>query len=283
LDKLEFLVVQDMFASSETAQRATLVLPAAGWGEKEGTFINSERRLGDVKKVARAPGQALADFHIFQLIARAWGCDELLRRWTSPEAVFQILKEVTRGQPCDITGIQDYANLDAAGGVQWPCPDSNANAGSARLFEDGRFFHADGKARFVFEPPRPLPEAPDASFPFLLLTGRGSAAQWHTGTRTEKSEVLRKLRSGTCYVEVNPVDAERLGIEPGSSVRLSSRRDSVLATAFVTSTIQSGQLFVPMHYSAINRLTYSAFDPYSGQPAYKACAVNLSTAEGPLL
>ena len=283
LDRLEFVVVQDMFASSETAAYANLILPAAGWGEKEGTFINSERRLGRVRKVSRAPGEAMADFHIFQLLARAWGCSELFSRWTSPEAVFHILKEVSRDQPCDITGIKDYANLDRAGGVQWPCPDPNnlgaerpaALATERRLFENGRFFHPDGKAHFLFEAPRPMPETPNDDFPFLLLTGRGSASQWHTGTRTEKSAVLRRLRPACAYVEIHPKDAERLGIKPGSSVSVSSRRDSIVAKAFVTATIAPGQLFIPMHYNIVNRLTLAAFDPYSGQPAYKACAVNL--------
>ena len=94
LKKLDFLVVQDMYPTTETAQRADLVLPAAGWGEKEGTFINSERRIGLVKKVARAPGQALSDFNIFKLIAQYWGCGEMFARWSSPEAVFQIMKEL---------------------------------------------------------------------------------------------------------------------------------------------------------------------------------------------
>src|SRR5258707_10500174 len=98
LDQLEFLVVQDMYTTTETARRADLVLPAAGWGEKEGTFINSERRIGVIKKVARAPGQALADFHIFRLVAEAWGCGELFGGWQSPEAVFQILKRLSKGR-----------------------------------------------------------------------------------------------------------------------------------------------------------------------------------------
>jgi predicted molibdopterin-dependent oxidoreductase YjgC len=116
-DRLDFLVVQDMYHTTETARMADLVLPAAGWGEKEGTFINSERRIGPIKKVARAPGRALADFHIFRLIADAWGCGDLFAEWTSPEAVFQILKRLSAGRPCDITGIRDYAMLDAAGGI----------------------------------------------------------------------------------------------------------------------------------------------------------------------
>src|SRR5262249_50729441 len=142
LGRLDFLVVQDMYASTETAQRAHLVLPAAGWGEKEGTFINSERRIGLVKRVARAPGQALADFYIFKLVEEAWGCADLFRRWSSPETAFQILKEVTRGQPCDITGIRGYDMLEEMHGVQWPLPDrETVEAGSERrLFGDGRFF-----------------------------------------------------------------------------------------------------------------------------------------------
>ena len=90
--KLDFLVVQDMYYTTETAERAHLLLPAAGWGEKNGTFINSERRIGVLKKVARAPGQALSDFNIFKLIAQYWGCGKMFEKWSSPEAVFEILK-----------------------------------------------------------------------------------------------------------------------------------------------------------------------------------------------
>src|SRR5262249_48341456 len=116
LGRLDFLVVQDMYATTETARYAHLLLPAAGWGEKGGTLSHSERRIGLVKRVARAPGQALADFYIFKLIAEAWGCGELFRRWSSPEEVFRILAELTRGQPCDITGIAGYDELEAARG-----------------------------------------------------------------------------------------------------------------------------------------------------------------------
>src|SRR4029078_7514342 len=121
--KLDFLVVQDMYTTTETAALADLVLPAAGRGEKEGTFINSERRIGVTRKVARAPGQALADFHIFKLVAEAWGCADLFKEWKTPEDAFQILKRLSKGRPCDITGIEDYAMLDRAGGLQWPFPE----------------------------------------------------------------------------------------------------------------------------------------------------------------
>jgi assimilatory nitrate reductase catalytic subunit len=147
-----------------------------------------------------------------------------------------------------------------------------------RLFTDGRFYHPDGRARFVFERPRSMPEPPDAEFPFLLLTGRGSSAQWHTGTRTEKSAVLRKLRPSGIYVEINPEDAKRLGVASHSSVLVSSRRGELTAMAFVTSTIHPGQVFIPMHYATTNLLTLPVVDPYSRQPAYKACAVRLSPA-----
>ncbi len=229
VQKLDFLVVQDMYFTTETAQRAHLVLPAAGWGEKEGTFINSERRIGLVKKVSRAPGQALSDFNIFKLVAQYWGCGKMFEKWSSPESVFQILKELSRGQPCEITGIRDYQMIDDAGGIQWPLPESAHDASGPqdhsshestiafeqqrRLFEDGLFYHPDQKARFLFEAPRDLPEPPDKEYPFLLLTGRGTSSQWHTQTRTGKSAVLKKLYPDHIYVEMNPLDAEPLGIE----------------------------------------------------------------------
>ena len=279
LGRLDFLVVQDMYASTETARMADLVLPAAAWGEKDGTFINSERRIGTIRKVAAAPGEALADFAIFKLVAEYWGCGDLFREWESPEAVFQILKRLSAGQPCDITGIADYAMLDERGGIQWPCPAGGpppARGAERRLFEDGRFHHPDGRARFLFEDPRPLPEAPSERYPFLLLTGRGTAAQWHTQTRTAKSAVLRKLYPDEVYVEINPADARARGIRPHARVEVRSRRGRIRATAFVTRSVQPGHLFVPMHYEVTNRLTDAVFDPYSKQPSYKACAVDVA-------
>ncbi|MGV3533508.1 MAG: molybdopterin oxidoreductase family protein, partial [Chthoniobacteraceae bacterium] len=143
------------------------------------------------------------------------------------------------------------------------------------LLEDGRFFHPDGKARFIFEEPRPMAEKPDAAYPFLLLTGRGSSAQWHTQTRTGKSDVLRKLAPSGVYVELNPEDARKLGVESASLVTVASRRGKMEALAFVTATVQPGQVFIPMHYASTNRLTFPSFDPYSRQPSYKACAVSI--------
>jgi assimilatory nitrate reductase catalytic subunit len=275
-DRLEFLVVQDMYHSTETAQQADLLLPAAGWGEKEGTFINSERRWGVIKRVAKAPGEALADFSIFKLIAERWGCGPMFSEWESPAAVFQILKRLSAGQPCDLTGVVDYRMIEEQGGIQWPYPEGGSEGGAERrLFPDGRFYHADGRARFIFESPRPLREPPGKNYPFQLLTGRGSAAQWHTQTRTGKSAVLRKLYPQTVYVEVNPDDARRLSIQLNQWIRVESQRGSIRAKAFITPTIQPGHVFLPMHYETVNQLTHAVFDPYSKQPAYKACAVRL--------
>ena len=282
--KLEFLVVQDMYATTETAQRADLYFPAAGWGEKEGTLINSERRIGLVKKVRRAPGRALSDFHICQLIAHYWGCEGMFARWTSPEAVFQTLKAISQGMPNDITGIRDYRMIDECGGIQWPLSDAEVSrfdtskcevVSERRLFENGKFFTPDRRARCIFEEPCAAPETADGEYPFLLMTGRGTSSQWHTNTRTGKSDVLRKLYPSHCYVEINPEDAEKLGIRKNSVVRIVSRRARIRATAFVTPTIRPGQLFIPMHYREVNRLTFPAFDPYSRQPSYKACAVKI--------
>lgn len=293
LGRLEFLVVQDMYATTETARQAHLVLPAAGWGEKEGTFINSERRFGVIRRVRRPPGEALSDFNIVRLVAEAWGCAGLFREWNSPEAVFRILQRCSAGQPCDITGIEGYAQLEGEGGIQWPwardeglaptnaapqAPDAEPHPPSERrLFADGRFFTPDGRARFHFEPPQPPPEPADGDYPFELLTGRGTSAQWHTQTRTGKSAILRQLHPAGVYAEIHPADAARLGVADDGRVRITSRRGALEAAVFLTTGVQPGQVFLPMHYPEVNRLTFPAFDPHSRQPAYKHCAVRIES------
>lgn len=283
LRKLDFLVVQDMYDSTETAVQADLVLPAAGWGEKEGTFINSERRYGVHRRVSVAPGQALADFQIFRAVAKYWGVAEMFREWTSPEAVFRIMQRASCGQPCDISGIDGYAHLDRSGGIQWPWSEADASAigtgerppQQRRLFADGQFFTPDHKAKLVVDDVSPMPEIPDSSYPFILLSGRGTVSQWHTQTRTSKSPMLRKLYPNEPYVEMHPQDANELGIVHGKRVRLISRRGQAEAIACLTPTIRRGQIFAPMHYVQTNRLTLSHFDPHSRQPSYKDCAVRV--------
>ncbi|MGI9119365.1 MAG: molybdopterin oxidoreductase family protein [Acidimicrobiales bacterium] len=281
LGRLDFLVVQELYPTTETAQRADLVLPAAGWGEKEGTFINSERRVGLIKRVARAPGQALADFAIFKLVAEAWGCGDLFEEWASPEATFEILGRLSAGRPCDLSGIDGYRMVDDLGGVQWPFPPGAAavRGDERRLFADGRFFHPDGRARFCFGEPRPVREALSRRYPLVLLTGRGSSAQWHTQTRTAKSAVLASLHPEGPYVEVSRPDAEALGLQADEEVVVASARGSMRARAVVTTTVAPGQVFIPMHDAEVNRLTHPSFDPSSRQPSYKHCAVAVRPLE----
>jgi len=276
LDRLDLLVVQDLYADTDTAAHADIVLPAAGWGEKEGTFINSERRLGVVKQVRRAPGQALADFWIFKLVAEAWGCGELFARWTDPEAAFRLLAELTAGRPCDISGVEGYAQIDERAGIQWPYPRGAGDvAPERRLFEDGRFHTPDGRARFLFEEPRPVPEPTDDRYPLALLTGRGSSHQWHTQTRTARAPLLRTLTPDVLLLELAPCDAEAAGIAPGERVVVESRRGSIRAVAQPTPTVRPGQAFLAMHDAATNTLTFPRVDPLSRQPAYKHAAVRV--------
>lgn len=311
--KLEFLVVQDMYHTTESARAADLVLPAAGWGEKDGCFINSERRIGTLKKVRQAPGIALSDFRIFRLIANSWGCGELFARWTDPESAFRLLRDLTKDRPCDITGIESYEMIDAFGGIQWPysagsevarlskllasgapplaaeldlsAPASEDALPAAtskvallperRLFEDGIYYTPSGKARILFSPPAKMPEGPDRDYPYILLTGRGTSSQWHTQSRTAKSDILRKLYPQEIYIEINPQDGARLGLKEHDTVRVRSRRGALEASVYLAPTVRPGQLFLPMHYPEVNRLTHPSFDPHSRQPNYKACAVAL--------
>ena len=227
------------------------------------------------------------------------------------------MKMLSQDQPCDFTGISGYRMIDECGGVQWPCrnadvelrgwvpgaersdvPESCKSGASQaqppathalssspsafterRLFADGRFFHPDAKARFVYAEPGKMPEPPCEEYPLLLLTGRGTASQWHTQTRTSKSAVLRKLYPSQIYVEIHPSDARHLNIAPLEKVKVASRRGELIATAFITPTIQPGHVFIPMHYEATNRLTLAHFDPYSRQPSYKDCAVQIRPCE----
>ncbi|MFQ3669829.1 MAG: nitrate reductase [Verrucomicrobiia bacterium] len=277
-EQLDFLVVQDMYPTTETAQGADLYLPAAGWGEKEGTFINSERRIGVIRPVRRPPGQALSDFRIFRALADAWGCGHLFTRWTTPEAVFQLLKQCSAGQPCDITGIRDYAHLEELGGIQWPYPATplpDSSKQERRLFQDRRFYHPDGQARLIFDPPAPAPETPSPDFPLWLLTGRGSSSQWHTGSRTEKSAILRKLHPSRLRIEIHPTDAKAAHIADGDPLTVHSPRGSITGWAGVTPTVPPGHVFIPMHDQQANQLTPWIVDPHSRQPAYKCGAVRL--------
>ena len=288
LDKLDFLVVQDMYHTTETAKHADLILPAAAWGEKDGTFINSERRYSVIKKVRKAPGKALSDFNIFRGVSHYWGVGDMFAKWADPEAAFGLMQKLSVGQPCDISGIDGYQQIDRCGGIQWPWSQSDAAPSDAsqsdapeqqrRLFGDGKFYHEDEKAKLIVDDITPMPEPTDQEYPIMLLTGRGTVSQWHTQTRTSKSPVLRKLYPQDAYVEINVSDADEMDVANGDMIRVTSRRGTLVAKAMVVPTVRAGQAFMPMHYESTNQLTLSHFDPHSRQPSYKNSAVRIERA-----
>ena len=145
-----------------------------------------------------------------------------------------------------------------------------------RLFEDGEFYHPGKRAKFIFDDPTPLPEATSEGFPTVLLTGRGTSAQWHTQTRTGQSGVLKKLYPEKIYVEIHPSDARDLGLAPGDTAIVESKRGKIEATTKVTSSVKPGEIFIPMHYKEVNQLTLEVVDPFSRQPSYKHCAVRVT-------
>ena len=221
LDRLDFLVVQDMYHTTETAQLADLVLPAAGWGEKEGTFINPNAASASSSKVARAPGKALADFHIFKLIAEYWGCGEMFRRWESPEAVFQLLKQLSAGQPCDITGIDDYEMLDERGGIQWPFPAETASDRSSQSADCSRTASSimpTAARRFHLRAAASAARAAEREVSRSCCSP--AADRPRSGTRKlarPSRPCLRKLYPAELYVEINPRDATQHGHPHGRS------------------------------------------------------------------
>jgi predicted molibdopterin-dependent oxidoreductase YjgC len=143
------------------------------------------------------------------------------------------------------------------------------------LFENGRFYTPHKKAKFVFDAPRAAPEQRSEEFPLILITGRGTSAQWHTETRTGKSAVLAKMMPEELMLDLNAQDAAALGIRDGMSVRVISKRAELTAKARVTTCVSPGEVFLPMHDSRVNQLTHAAFDPHSRQPGYKHSAVRI--------
>jgi assimilatory nitrate reductase catalytic subunit len=266
LSALDILVVQDGYESPTTAL-ADVVLPAAVWGEKDGTYTNSERRVSRVRKAVEPPGVAVSDFEIFMRVAGAFGVrDVVYPGWTGPEDAFEEWRRVSAGRLCDYSAMT-WDSIEAAGGIQW---------GGERLYADGVFPTESGKARMWCVDPQPISDAPDDEFPFLLNTGR-TVEHWHTRTKTGRIGHLNDL-APEGWVEVNPSDAAVLGVRAGENVDLVSRRGRVDAVPVrITSTVRAGEVFVPFHYDerCVNRLTVDEFDPISREPNYKQSAVRL--------
>ncbi|MBN1806165.1 MAG: formate dehydrogenase subunit alpha [Sedimentisphaerales bacterium] len=258
LEKVDFLVVQDIFLS-ETAQYADVVLPSACFAEKDGTFTNTERRVQRVRAAIHPPGQAKSDWQIICDVSTRFGYE------MSYDSAGQIMDEIASLTP--IYGGISFERIDSVG-LQWPCPDKD-HPGTKYLHK-GKFTRGRGKFHPVeFRAPV---ESPGRKFPFVLTTGR-QLYQFHTGTMTRKSAAINQV-SPTGYVEIHLEDAGRLGIKDGNTVEVSTVRGKVATLAKVTGNIEKGWLFMPFHFheGPANMLTIDALDPLAKIPEYKACA-----------
>ena len=321
LQRAEFVVVQEAFATAETCAYADLLLPATTWGEKTGTVTNSERRISRVRTAVPAPGEARHDWAIavqfaHQLEARLRPGQPTLFPYTTDhadqgaQAVWNEHRESTRGRDLDITGLS-WALLESAGPQQWPCPanltdsgnDDNSattlptrtrDIGKARLYEDGIFPTADGRARFAAHAWQPTAEQRESRYPFSLTTGR-LRDQWHGMTRTGTLGRLFGHVAEPC-VQLHPHDMERRKLKNGDLVHVTSKRGSIVVPVQADATLGLSQAFMAMHWGSdflsgcsstgerlagVNALTTSAFCPTSKQPELKHAAVKVLKAELP--
>jgi len=297
LQRAEFVVVQEAFGNTATARYADLLLPATSWGEKDGTVTNSERRISRVRPAIPAPGEARHDWAI--VIDLAQRLEQRLRPgqatlfpYTGAEAIWNEHRESTRGRDLDITGLS-FGMLEHQGPQQWPLREGDSS-GRARLYEDGQFATADGRASFFDTPYVPLAEPRDARYPFSLTTGR-LRDQWHGMSRTG---TLGRLfgHQPEPTVDLHAQDMARLGLANGDLVHLTSRRGSIVLPAQASDTVAPAQAHVAMHWgdeiiggrtaagqrmAGINALTTGAFCPKSKQPELKHTAIKVLKADLP--
>jgi assimilatory nitrate reductase catalytic subunit len=287
LGRLDLFVVSENVLSNDTLNAgAHVLLPAAAWAEKDGTVTNSERRISRQRGLMPLPGDVQPDWWIMGEVARRLGFGDAFA-WEGPAGIFRehaALSAFENGGARDfdigaLAGL-DAAAYDALEPVQWPVR-AGAASGTARMFADGRFFHADGKARFVAPAGFKAAADPDEAFPFILNTGR-LRDQWHTMTRTGLSPRLGSHRQ-VPFVEVAPTDAERLGLKDGGFARVTSPHGEAILAVRVDKGISPGQLFVPIHWTAetashgrIGALVQAATDPFSGQPEMKATPASIA-------
>jgi assimilatory nitrate reductase catalytic subunit len=267
LRNVEFLVVQDGFHPTPTSEFAHLVLPAAIWGEKEGTYTNSERRISKVNPAVSPPAEARSDFDIFLDLAERLGVSgELFPGWKTTHDAFLEFQRVTAGRMCDYSHFT-WRQIEEENGLQW---------GGASLYRDGIFPTADGRARLHTVPCDPFVEQPDSEFGLILNTGR-TVEHWHTRTKTAQVELLNNMVPNA-WLEMNPVDAKRLDLKPHDRVTVRSRRGAVGNIELrVTGIVAPGQIFMPFHFPETNSniVTLGAFDPISREPNFKQCAVRV--------
>lgn len=270
---LEFLAVQDIFLT-ETARAADVVLPGSSFAEKDGTFVNTERRIQLSRKAVEPPGQARADLDIVLDLSRRLGVPS---PYSTPAEVFDEIARVTPSW----RGVSHARLAERVGGLQYPVPDAT-HEGTAFLFDE-RFPTPDGRATLVPVEYLPPSELPDADFPFFMNTGR-QMYHWHTGTMTRRSRAL-DARESTATVELNPLDAEDLGVQDGEEVSITSRRNTIRIAVRLSPRVARRQVFVPMHYreAAANLLTNPALDGPSGIPEFKVCAVRVEAVKPALV
>ena len=264
LRNLDLLIVQDIFLT-ETAQMADVVLPSTSFAEKEGTFTNTERRVQRVRKIVDAPGEAKADWEIISELSTKMGYP---MKYSSAKEIFDEVIKVTPSY----AGMT-YERLEKEG-LQWPCPTAD-HPGTKFLHKD-RFSRGLGLFHAIeYIPPA---ELPDEEYPLFLSTGR-VLYHYHTGTMTTRAQGPSE-RYPESLVEINPLDAEKLGISEGQMVKVTSRRGTVQAKAQITQKSMPGTIFMNFHFAGapVNALTNPALDPTGKIPEYKVCAVKLEAA-----
>ena len=264
LESLDLLVVQDIFLT-ETAQLADVVLPAASFAEKDGTFSNTERRVQRVRKAVNPPGEAKPDWEIICMISNAFGYP------MHYGSASEIMEEIAKVTP-SYGGIS-YARLEQ-GSLQWPCP--TPEHPGTKFLHAGKFGRGLGKFHAVEHiPPN---EMPDEEYPLILSTGR-RRYHYHTGTMTQRTGALEVFYPAE-HLEMNCIDAARLGIAEGDKVKVISRRGEVELAAKITEIVMPGMVFTSFQYPdvPINKLTNAARDPISKIPEYKVCAVKVEKA-----
>jgi len=260
---LEFLAVQDLYLT-DTARFADVILPGTSFAEKDGTFVNTERRLQRVRAACAPPGQARHDLDVLIELSERVGFGA---PFSSAEEVMREIASVTPSW----AGVT-YPRLDMAG-LQYPVPDEES-PGTPFLFDE-RFPTADGRGTLVPVEYLPPSELPDDEYPFMMNTGR-QLYHWHTGTMTRRAKGLDS-REPVPTIELSPSDAKALGVREGDQVRVTSRRNSMLIGARISERVRHRQVFVPFHFreAAANLLTNPALDPYAKIPEFKVCAVRI--------
>ncbi len=278
LEKLEFFGVVDFFLS-ETARYADIVLPGSLQEEDEGVTCSAEGRVIHIQKAVDPPEGAWTDWRIYCALAERLGKGKHFPYAASRE-IFDELRAASKGGVADYAGIT-YEKIDRQLGVFWPCPTLD-HPGTPRLFESGRFFHPDGKARFQVTENRPSGDPVDAEFPVYLTTGR-VVSQYLSGTQTRRIGPLVDQYPEP-RVEIHPRLAERLGIAQDDWVTVATRRTAITVQALIVKTIRPDTVFIPYHWPgarSVNRLTHRTLDPRSKIPEYKVSACRLAKADGP--